>query len=130
MALPLRALRLLAGFAFAALTAGLLGLAVIYFTFADDLPDVSELQDVRLQVPLRVYSRDGQLIAEYGSQRRRPIAYEDYPEVLIQAVLAAEDATFSSLKERAERVRELFDELPERQIQQSDLERVVAALTD
>ena len=45
-------------------------------------------------------------------------------------VLAAEDATFSSLKERAERVRELFDELPERQIQQSDLERVVAALTD
>lgn len=91
MALPLRLLRLLAGFAFAALTAGLLGLAVIYFTFADDLPDVSELQDMRLQVPLRVYSRDGQLIAEYGSQRRRPIAYEDYPEVLIQAVLAAED---------------------------------------
>jgi DNA (cytosine-5)-methyltransferase 1 len=43
-------------------------------------------------------------------------------------VLAAEDATFSSLKERAERIRELFDELPERQIQQSDLERVVAAL--
>lgn len=91
MALPLRLLRLLAGFAFAALTAGLLGLAVIYFTFADDLPDVSELQDMRLQVPLRVYSRNGQLIAEYGSQRRRPIAYEDYPEVLIQAVLAAED---------------------------------------
>jgi DNA (cytosine-5)-methyltransferase 1 len=43
-------------------------------------------------------------------------------------VLAEEDATFSSLKERAERIRELFDELPERQIQQSDLERVVAAL--
>ena len=43
-------------------------------------------------------------------------------------VLAAEDVAFSSLQERAERVRELFDELPERQIQQSDLERVVAAL--
>ena len=45
-------------------------------------------------------------------------------------VLAAEDVAFSSLQERAERVRELFDELPERQIQQSDLERVVAALVD
>ena len=50
--------------------------------------------------------------------------------IMAQAIpaLAAEDATFSSLKERAERIRELFDELPERQIQQSDLERVVAAL--
>ena len=45
-------------------------------------------------------------------------------------VLAAEDVAFSSLQERAERVRELFDELPERQIQQSDLERVGAALVD
>ena len=45
-------------------------------------------------------------------------------------VLAKQNNTFSSLKERAERIRELFDELPERQIQQSDLERVVAALSD
>ena len=43
-------------------------------------------------------------------------------------VLAAEDKTFNSLKERAIRVKELFDKLPERQIQQADLERVVAAL--
>jgi len=45
-------------------------------------------------------------------------------------VLAAEDKTFNSLKERAIRVKELFDELPERQIQQADLERVVAALLE
>ena len=45
-------------------------------------------------------------------------------------VLAAEDKTFISLKERAIRVKELFDELPERQIQQADLERVIAVLLD
>ena len=42
--------------------------------------------------------------------------------------LASEHSTFAGLKERAENVRSIFDELPERQIQQSDLERVVAAL--
>jgi hypothetical protein len=45
-------------------------------------------------------------------------------------VLAADDKSFNSLKERAIRVKELFDELPERQIQQADLERVVAALME
>ena len=44
-------------------------------------------------------------------------------------VLAGRSTAFSNLQERANRVRELFDELPERQIQQSDLERVVAALS-
>ena len=44
-------------------------------------------------------------------------------------VLAEGDVAFINLKQRAERVRELFNELPERQIQQSDLVRVVAALS-
>ena len=44
-------------------------------------------------------------------------------------VLAGRNTAFSNLQERANRVRELFDELPERQIQQSDLDRVVAALS-
>jgi DNA (cytosine-5)-methyltransferase 1 len=44
-------------------------------------------------------------------------------------VLAGQNTAFSNLQERADRIRELFDELPERQIQQSDLDRVVAALS-
>jgi len=43
-------------------------------------------------------------------------------------VLASQDQTFLSLKERTDHVKELFNGLPELQIQQSDLERVVAAL--
>ncbi len=58
------------------------------------LPDVEGLRDVQLQVPLRVYSRDGKLIAAIGEQRRIPVRYEQIPKLLIQAFLATEDDRF------------------------------------
>ena len=58
------------------------------------LPDVSSLRDVQLQVPLRVYTRDGRLIASIGDQRRIPMRYEQLPKKLIQAFLATEDDRF------------------------------------
>jgi penicillin-binding protein 1A len=60
------------------------------------LPDVSVLNDVTLQVPLRVYSADGKLIAEYGSKRRAPVSINQVPKQLIQAIIATEDARFYS----------------------------------
>ncbi|MFO0450447.1 MAG: transglycosylase domain-containing protein [Pseudomonadota bacterium] len=76
--------------------AGLLGLAVLatYYYLAPTLPDVATLRDVRLQVPLRVYSRDGRLLAQIGEQRRIPVAFDDVPERMVQAFLAAEDDRF------------------------------------
>lgn len=59
-----------------------------------EIPDVASLRDVRLQVPLRVYSRDGQLIAQIGEQRRIPLDFGNYPPRVIQAFLAAEDDRF------------------------------------
>ncbi len=59
------------------------------------LPDVERLRDVRLQTPLRVYSRDGLLMGEFGEKRRVPLRYEQAPELLIRAVLAAEDDRFA-----------------------------------
>jgi penicillin-binding protein 1A len=44
------------------------------------LPDVDTLRDVQLQVPLRVYTRDGRLIASIGEQRRIPVRYEQIPK--------------------------------------------------
>ncbi|MEE1558085.1 MAG: hypothetical protein V1245_01640, partial [Arenicellales bacterium] len=35
-----------------------------------DLPAVSEVRDIRLKEPLRVYTIDGRLMAEYGNERR------------------------------------------------------------
>ncbi|MCB1734552.1 MAG: penicillin-binding protein 1A [Gammaproteobacteria bacterium] len=68
--------------------------AWIWFALVPVLPDTEELQDVRLQVPLRVYSRDGALLAEFGEQRRVPVVYSEIPERLVNAFLSAEDDRF------------------------------------
>ena len=60
------------------------------------LPDVDALRDVQLQVPLRVYTRDGKLMAAIGEQRRIPVRYDQIPKKLIQAFLATEDDRFFS----------------------------------
>ncbi len=75
---------------------GLIGLAFLstYYYLKPTLPDVAVLRDVRLQVPLRVYSRDGKLLAQLGEQRRVPVTWEEIPPVVVQAVLAAEDDRF------------------------------------
>ena len=58
------------------------------------IPDVASLRDVHLQVPLRIYSRDGKLIAQIGEQRRIPLNFDNYPNQVINAFLAAEDDRF------------------------------------
>jgi penicillin-binding protein 1A len=58
------------------------------------LPDVGSLREVQLQVPLRIYSRDGKLIQSIGEQRRIPVRYEQLPKQLVQAFLATEDDRF------------------------------------
>lgn len=65
-----------------------------YLYFAPGLPSVSTLKDVELQVPLKVFSRDGKLIAVYGEKRRQPLQIKEYPQSVIQAFLAAEDDRF------------------------------------
>ncbi|HKV65010.1 MAG TPA: penicillin-binding protein 1A [Rhodanobacteraceae bacterium] len=58
------------------------------------VPSVASLKDVQMQLPLRVLSSDGELIAEYGEMRRIPVRIENVPDSLKHAVLAAEDADF------------------------------------
>jgi len=60
------------------------------------LPSVDSLKDVQFQVPLRIYSRDEKLIAEYGEKKRSKLDIADAPKDLIHAVLAAEDSSFYS----------------------------------
>lgn len=71
-----------------------LALAATYYYLAPTLPDVATLKDVRLQVPLRIYSRDGRLLAQIGEQRRIPVSYGEIPPRLLKAFLAAEDDRF------------------------------------
>jgi len=71
-----------------------LALCGAYQYLRPSLPDVAAIKDIRLQVPLRVFSRDGKLIAQFGEQRRIPLGFEAIPKQLINAVLAAEDDRF------------------------------------
>ena len=80
-----------------AFTLTLLGaLAVLgaYLYVAPTLPSVDALHQIHLQVPLRVFDRDGGLIAQFGETRRIPLTLAETPERLQQAVLASEDDRF------------------------------------
>ena len=45
---------------------GVIALGILYWLIAPRLPDVQELRNVQLQVPLSIYSRDGKLMALIG----------------------------------------------------------------
>jgi penicillin-binding protein 1A len=64
------------------------------YYFKPSLPSANTMRDVQLQTPLKVYSRDGRLIAQLGEKRRTPVRYDDIPDVVIEAFLAAEDDRF------------------------------------
>ncbi len=66
----------------------------LYWYLKPGLPDVSSLRDIRMQGPLRIYTRDGKLIASIGDQRRIPVRYEEVPPKLVRAILATEDDRF------------------------------------
>ncbi len=89
-----RALRYTAVAVVAMAAVGMLAFGAAYLYIEPQLPNIERLKDVRLQVPLRVYTSDGLLMAEYGEKRRIPVAYEDIPALQIKAFLAAEDDRF------------------------------------
>ena len=71
-----------------------IGLALYAATLLPGLPTVEEIREVPLNIPLRIYSADNKLIGEYGTERRIPLALDQMPPLLIDAVLATEDDRF------------------------------------
>jgi penicillin-binding protein 1A len=57
---------LLLGTVITLLAVVVLSVLAAYFYVAPALPDVETLREVKLQVPLRIYTRDGRLMAEFG----------------------------------------------------------------
>jgi penicillin-binding protein 1A len=74
--------------------AGSLALAALVLYFLPQLPATEDILQIQLSVPLRIYASNGELIAEFGEKRRQPIAIEETPDDLLNAILAAEDANF------------------------------------
>jgi penicillin-binding protein 1A len=92
-----RTLRVLAGLSAIGLVL-LLGIIyaflAAYVYLAPSLPSSEGMRTLPQQVPLRVYTRSGALISQIGEQRRVPVSYEEIPELVREAFLAAEDDRF------------------------------------
>lgn len=73
---------------------GIITIFTLYFVVKDELPDVATLKDVRLQTPMQVFTADGELISQFGEQRRIPLKLDEMPPLLIKAFLAVEDTRF------------------------------------
>lgn len=71
-----------------------MALTGVYAYLARSLPEVTSLKEVQLQSPLRIYSAEGDLIAEYGEVRRKPVHIDQVPLLMQQAFIAAEDDRF------------------------------------
>ena len=71
---------------------GLLAIAVLV-TYPK-LPSLETVTNYQPRMPLTIYSSDGKLIGMYGEERRAFTKIDEFPPVLINAVIAAEDKRF------------------------------------
>ncbi len=66
----------------------------LLFGYAIDLPEVEQLEQERPNIVSYVYSEDGRVLGQFALEKRILLAYEQIPENLKNAILAAEDADF------------------------------------
>lgn len=89
-----RWLIVLTGLALIATISGVAAVIGAYYFVSPGLPAAETIRDIPLQIPLRIFSRDGHLISEIGQRRRVLIEFDDLPPHVVQAFIAAEDRRF------------------------------------
>ncbi len=90
----MRALIVLLGLGAVGAISTVAGVVGAYYYVEPGLPAAETIRDIPLQIPLRIYSRDGYLISEIGERRRILVTYEDLPRHVVDAFVAAEDQRF------------------------------------
>ena len=75
----------------AALVGATTGLLLVYST---DLPQVEELERYRPSSVTELYDDHGRIIGSFALQRRVVASYDDYPQVLRDALISIEDKDF------------------------------------
>jgi penicillin-binding protein 1A len=90
----LRWLTLLAGLGTMTVIGVAAGVIGAYSYVAPSLPQAETIKEIPLQIPLRIFSRDGRLIEEVGERRRFLVDYDDLPSYVVDAFIAAEDDRF------------------------------------
>lgn len=71
-----------------------LALGYVAYSVSKDLPSLEKLTDYRPKIPLRIYSREGLFLGQYGEEKRTFVLIPEVPWRLKAAVLAIEDSTF------------------------------------
>ena len=71
-----------------------LTLAAVFLYLNPQIPDAESYRHVKLETPLRVFTADEALIAEFGERRRIPIPFDQVPRHFISALLDTEDKRF------------------------------------
>ncbi len=89
-----RLLKIFLGLTLLGTLLGILAVVGMYLYVKPSLPDVQSLREVKLQQPMRVLTRDGKLITQFGEKRRIPVTYDEIPLQMIHAFIAAEDDRF------------------------------------
>ncbi|MCY4324450.1 MAG: transglycosylase domain-containing protein, partial [Betaproteobacteria bacterium] len=59
-----------------------------------NLPEMDVLENYQPRLPLRIFSADGELLGEFGEEKRQLVRFENYPSLLVSALLATEDQRF------------------------------------
>ncbi len=76
---------------------GLVGALLVAFVLAllyPTLPSLETLTDYQPKIPLRIVSAEGELLGEFGEERRAVVSIGEVPDVMKKAILAAEDERF------------------------------------
>ncbi len=90
----LRWLILALGLAAAAGIGGVAAVIGAYYYVEPGLPAARTIRDIPLQIPLRIFTRDGRLISEIGERRRILVTFDEVPKYVVNAFVAAEDQRF------------------------------------
>ncbi len=91
---PLRWLILLTGLGVCATIGGGAAIVGAYYFVEPSLPAAQTIREIPLQIPLRIFSRDGRLISEIGERKRILVTFDDLPSHVVHAFVAAEDRRF------------------------------------
>jgi penicillin-binding protein 1A len=89
-----KTIRFLGWWVIAGMCAALMLAASGFLYLSPKLPSRESYTNIRLENPLRIFTRDGRLLAEFGSRRSDPLKYEAIPPLVVQALISSEDKRF------------------------------------
>jgi penicillin-binding protein 1A len=95
--LRLRGRRVVGRVAFVLLLLGSIAIGTaggLLFVYSSDLPQIRALEDFQPDVVTELYADDGQVVGNFALQRRVLLTYEQFPQILKDAILNTEDQHF------------------------------------